>query len=99
MAQPFDPGDGILISVQVYDANRAPVDPATLALHLSSPDGSQTTITSPDSRIAHLGTGSYEYEHRPPVGGHAPGLWQWYWISTSPDQEEPGSLVVRARSF
>lgn len=86
----YYPGSGVLLSVTFTDSDNAEVDPDTVSLKLTDPDGVAQTITG--GSITRDGTGLYHYSFTVDTAGE----WFYEWTGAGTlAVVNLGSFVVR----
>lgn len=89
----YQRGDLVRASATFTDVNDAPIDPDTVAIDVTSPDGATRTVTyaASPTELIRESLGNYYYQ----IDANQVGDWHYAWVSTGIGQAtQIGEFVV-----
>lgn len=97
MANQYDNGDLVRVSVVFTDSSNANVDPTVVKVSVKTPAGVTTTYTyGTDAALVKDSAGHYHLD----IDASASGTWHYRWFSTGTGQAAAESFfVVNAGNF
>lgn len=81
----IDIGDDVQITLHVVDEAGDPIDPATVTIQVTAPDGNVSTPAVTNPQVG---------QYRATVLADAAGRWRWTWTATGPAAVEHGFFDV-----
>lgn len=90
MADVYERGDTVRVSLEVYDDQGNPTTPGTLTLTVRAPDGASTAYTAPHALIVNAAIGKYHAD----LPLTQIGIYGYQWETTSPGQVQGGRVTV-----
>lgn len=96
MANAYDVGDSIRLSVAFTNSAGAAVDPGAVSLKVKAPGGTVTTYTYAGATVTKDSTGNYHVDLDLPTAGE----WLYRWAGTSSNKAATeGGFTVRPSAF